>query len=77
VVTGNAVKPAVDEKGLVMIPLEKQSKSKEAEQTVCVVEFVYLSKVRKILGIFLLGYRPLPWERGELCKYMCPIVIFL
>ena len=44
-VSGNAVKPAVDEKGLVMIPLEKQSKLKDQEQTVCRVEFVYLSKV--------------------------------
>jgi hypothetical protein len=43
-VSGAAVKPALDENGRVMIPLEKASKTGK-DQVHCTVEFIYIMKV--------------------------------
>jgi len=44
IVAGSAVKPAMDENGLVMIPLKKSSKAAKSKDTAFQVEFIYMIK---------------------------------
>lgn len=55
-VNGAAVKPAMDKSGLVMIPLEKASKSSNESSTTSLVEFVYIQRVCEKRDVFILMY---------------------
>jgi hypothetical protein len=56
VVSGTAVKPAVDENGLIMIPLEKpNAKNPTSAQILCIVEIIFLIKVCILYNHFLLS----------------------
>jgi len=54
-VKGAAVKPAIDDAGRVMVPLEKASRSGSDDQTVQSVEFIYIIKGAELSGRGRLG----------------------